>query len=199
MTKMVSNRKSEIALLLIDVISDFEFEGGEKLFENALPAAENIRRLKERAAKAGIPVIYINDNFGNWRDDFQKTVRYCSKDGARGKQIVELLKPKADDYFVLKPKHSAFYSTTLDLLLEELEAKKLILTGFSTDICVLFTANDAYMRGYEIFVPRDATATIEDEDRRHTLDYVERVLKADTRRADQIELGENTRRKSARK
>lgn len=179
--------ESKTALLLIDVISDFEFEDGEKLFKFAVRTAKHIADLKKRAKKNKIPVIYINDNFGKWQDDFRKTVAYCSRKGARGSEIVKLLKPEPEDYFVLKPKHSAFYSTTLDVLLEELETENLIITGFSTDICILFTANDAYMRAFRLIVPEDCVAAVEDADNKHTLKYIERVLKADTRTSDKIE------------
>ena len=181
-----SSGKSKIVLLLIDVISDFEFEDGGQLLENALPAARKIAELKKRAKKEKTPVIYINDNFGSWRDDFQKTIEKGLKDSVRGSEIVKLLKPEDDDYFVLKPKHSAFYSTTLDILLEELEAEILILTGVTTDICVLFTANDAYMRGYKIFVPQDCVASVKNEENKYSLEYIERVTKADIRPSDEI-------------
>jgi len=179
--------ESKTALLLIDVISDFEFEDGEKLFKFAVRTAKHIADLKKRAKKNKIPVIYINDNFGKWQDDFRKTVAYCSRKGARGSEIVKLLKPEPEDYFVLKPKHSAFYSTTLDVLLEELETENLIIAGFSTDICILFTANDAYMRAFRLFVPEDCVAAVEDADNKYTLKYIERVLKADTRTSNKIE------------
>jgi nicotinamidase-related amidase len=185
--------KSKIALLLIDVISDFEFEDGKELFKFALPVAQCIAALKKRAQKDGIPVIYINDNFGNWRDDFQKIVNSCLTENVRGCEIVKLLKPEAEDYFVLKPKHSAFYSTTLDLLLEELNVETLILAGFSTDICILFTANDAYMRGYQLCVPEDCVAAVEPEENIHSLKYIERVLKADIHNSSEIVFAQGTK------
>lgn len=186
-----TSHESPWALLLIDVISDFEFEDGEQLFKHTLPAARRIAELKKRAKKAGVPIIYINDNFGNWRDDFQNLVKHCLKKNVRGSEIVKLLKPEEDDYFVLKPKHSAFYSTTLNLLLEELKTENVVLTGVATDICVLFSANDAYMRGYNIFVPQDSVAAVELKDNEHTLKYIERVLKADTRPAAEIEFADS--------
>jgi nicotinamidase-related amidase len=112
--------QSEIALILIDVINDLEFEGGEQLFRSAVRAAKNIARLKERAHRARVPVIYVNDNFGRWRSDFKRIVTHCLQDDVRGRPIAELLQPDEDDYFVLKPKHSGFFSTTLELLLEHL-------------------------------------------------------------------------------
>jgi len=122
---------SAVALLLVDVINDFEFPGGAELLRHALPAAKRIAALKNRCRRAGIPAIYINDNFGKWRSDFKSLVSHCLKDKTRGQKIVELLKPERDDYFVLKPKHSGFYSTTLDLLLQYLGTETLILTGFN--------------------------------------------------------------------
>jgi nicotinamidase-related amidase len=173
--------ESEIALLLVDVINDFEFEGGEELFRNALPAARNIARLKERAQQADVPVIYVNDNFGKWRSDFKRTVTHCLQEDVRGRPIVELLQPEDDDYFVLKPKHSGFFSTTLDLLLEYLGARTLVVTGIAGNNCVLFTANDAYLRDYRLIVPADCTASIHNQDNDNALRQMQEVLKADVR------------------
>lgn len=179
--------KSKIVLLLIDVISDFEFEDGEELFTHALPMARRLAKFKKKAKKAKIPVIYINDNFGKWQEDFKKMVAHCQKSSVRGSEIVKLLKPDDDDYYILKPKHSAFYSTALDLLLKNFEAETLILTGVSTDICILFSANDAYMRDFRLFIPGDCVAAVKPEASRQTLKFVERVLKADTRDSTEID------------
>jgi nicotinamidase-related amidase len=138
-----SGRKRD-ALILIDVINDFDFPRAEALLRHALPAAERIATLKERARRARIPTIYANDNFGRWRSDFRRQIEHCLEEGRRGRQIVELLRPAVDDYFVLKPMHSGFFSTTLEVLLERLKVRRLVLTGFAADICVLYTANDAY-------------------------------------------------------
>lgn len=178
--------KSNAALLLIDVINDFDFPEAEQLLEHALPAAKNIAALKRRANGAGIPAVYVNDNFGRWRSDFKKTVAHCRE--SRGKSVVELLLPEDDDYFVLKPKNSGFYSTTLDLLLTHLGAKRLIITGIQGNNCVLFTANDAYMRDYKIFVPSDCTASNTEEENEHALKQMQNVLKADIRPAKELDL-----------
>jgi len=170
--------KSDIALLLIDVINDLEFEGGDELLRDALPAALKIAHLKERAQQAGVPVIYVNDNFGRWRSDFKKIVSHCLRDQVRGRPIAELLAPDDDDYFVLKPKHSGFFSTTLDLLLEYLGVRKLVITGFAGNNCVLFTANDAYLRDYQLVVPADCTASIRTEENEYALKQMQQVLKA---------------------
>ena len=179
--------KSAAALLLIDVINDFEFPDGDELLRVALPAGKNIAALKRRAREAGIPAIYVNDNFGRWRSDFKKIVAHC-RDESRGKPFVELLLPEEDDYFVLKPKNSGFYSTTLDLLLTHLGARNLIITGIQGNNCVLFTANDAYMRDYKIFVPADCTASNTEEENQHALTQMENVLKADVTIAEELDL-----------
>lgn len=179
--------KSPVALLLIDVINDMEFSDGDKLLANALPAARKIAALKKRARKAGVPVIYVNDNFGKWRSDFSSIVAHCVSEGITGAPVAKLLKPTRNDYFVLKPKHSAFFDTSLDILLKYLEAKTLILTGFAGNICVLFTANDAYMRDLNLVVPSDCCASNETLDNEYTLKQMEWLLKADIRPSDEID------------
>jgi nicotinamidase-related amidase len=180
--------KSEIAMLLIDLINDLEFEGGEQLLPHALQAAKNIAPLKRRAKKAGIPVIYVNDNFGRWQSDFNILLTHCLQDDVRGKVIVELLQPETDDYFVLKPKHSGFFSTTLEILLNYLQAKTLILVGLTTDICVLFTANDAYMRDFSLIVPADCVAAIDSKDHEYALAHLQKILKADIRPSRELNI-----------
>ena len=179
--------KSGAALLLIDVINDFDFPEGEQLLQLALPVGENIARLKQRAKAAGIPAIYVNDNFGRWQSDFKKIVDHSREEG-RGKAFVDLLLPEDDDYFVLKPKHSGFYSTTLSLVLTHLGTKNLILTGIAGNNCVLFTANDAYMRDFKIFVPADCIVSNTEEENQHALKQMENVLKADTTIATELDL-----------
>ncbi|HZE09387.1 MAG TPA: isochorismatase family cysteine hydrolase, partial [Gemmatimonadaceae bacterium] len=112
-----------VALILIDVINDMEFENGDALFENALPAAKKLADLSRRARDAGVPVIYVNDNFGKWRSDFRQQLGHVLEDGVRGEPIAKLLRPDKEDYFVLKTKHSGFYHTQLDLLVQYLEVK----------------------------------------------------------------------------
>ena len=149
--------EAETALLLIDVINPIEFDKGEKLLAHALLMARFLAALKSRAKAAGVPAIYVNDNFGRWRSDFPKLVEHCLQADVRGRPVVEQLTPDAADYFVLKPKHSAFFQTNLEILLKYLGMDTLILTGMAGDICVLFSANDAYMRDFRIIVPPDCT------------------------------------------
>ena len=184
---------TSVALLLIDVINDLEFDGGEALLAHALPMAMHIAALKRRAAQVGIPAIYVNDNFGRWQSDFAKLLAHCLHDGVRGQPLAAQLRPESEDYFVLKPKHSGFYATTLDLLLRHLHVTTVILTGLTGDICVLFTANDAYMRDFHIVVPADCVASQDAEENRHALLHMQRVLKADVQPSTALDLRALTR------
>jgi nicotinamidase-related amidase len=177
-----------VALLLIDVINDLEFEGSEALVQQAVPMARNIAALKRRAKTAGIPVIYVNDNFGRWKSDFRRVVEHCLHDGVKGEELVRILEPDDDDYFVLKPKHSAFYATTLDVLLTYLGAHTLIFTGIAGNICILFSANDAYMRDYHLFVPADCTVSNTVGENDNALQQIARVLKADVTESAKLDL-----------
>jgi nicotinamidase-related amidase len=180
--------RSPVALLLVDVINDMEFEGGDALLRLALPAAERIAELKHAAKSAGIPVIYANDNFGRWRSDFRCLVERCLTSGVRGEPVAQLLVPEPDDYFILKPKHSAFHATALDTLLRYLHARRLILAGFATDACVTVTAAEAHMRDYRVFVPSDCVASRTAEHTRAALEHMARVLDVDTRPAGELDL-----------
>jgi nicotinamidase-related amidase len=178
--------KSKAALLLIDVINDFDFPEAQQLLRYAEPMAERIVQLAERARDARVPVVYVNDNFGRWRSDFKVQVEHCLRDDSLGRSIVRLLKPRPEDYFVLKPKHSGFFSTTLDTLLEYLGVETVILAGVAANICVLFTANDAYMRDLRLVVPSDCVASNTAELNEYALAQMESVLKADIRSSSDL-------------
>lgn len=168
---------SRTALVLIDVLNTFEFPGARRMLREALPAARRIARLRKRASDRGIPVIYANDNFGQWRSNLDSLVKICLE--KPGRQLVRLLLPSPQDYFVLKPKNSAFYATSLDLLLQHIGVQVLVLAGFAGNNCVLFTANDAYMRDYRIHVPRDCIASVLKQDNTRALRQMRHLLKAD--------------------
>jgi nicotinamidase-related amidase len=180
--------KGRVALLLIDLINDFEYPGGAELFAQTMPTVERIVALKLQARRADVPVIYVNDNFGKWRSDFRKLVAHCLEDAVRGEPVAKLLKPDEEDYFVLKPKHSAFFSTTLDLLLQYLKADTLVLTGISGDMCILFSASDAYMRDFHLVVPSDCVASIEPEANRLALKQMQQLFQADIRPSADLDI-----------
>lgn len=173
------------ALLIIDVINDLEFEHGENLLKNTLPIIEPINRLRLRAKRSEIPVIYVNDNFGQWQSNMENIIEKCLQ--GRGQPVVEQLRPAKNDYFVVKPKHSGFFSTPLSSLLSQLEATTLILTGIAGNICVLFTANDAYMRGYDLYIPDDCIASNVREDNEYALRLMKNTLKADIAPSPQLD------------
>lgn len=148
------------ALLIIDMINTFEFEGGEALARAAMPAARRIATLRRRWHAAGAPVIYVNDNFMQWQADFRELVAVCMHDGMPGAAIAQHLQPEPDDYFVLKPRHSAFMASPLEALLAELKVDGLVLTGIAADSCILATALDAHMRELKVRIPHDCVAAI---------------------------------------
>jgi len=187
-----------VALVLIDVINDMEFDSGAALLENALPVARRLADLRRRAREAGVPVIYVNDNFGKWRSDFRRQLGHVLEDGVRGQPVAELLRPDEKDYFVLKAKHSGFYDTQLDLLIDHLKAKTLILAGFTTDICVLFTASDAYLRDLDIIVPTDCVAAANMEHHDRALEHMRRVLDVKAVLSTELDLSELLEESTAR-
>lgn len=176
------------ALLLIDLINDFEFPRGDELFAQALPIAGRVAALKKRVTALGIPAIYVNDNFGRWQSKFEEIIKHCLDNNVRGRPIVEQLLPAPRDYFILKPKHSGFYQTPLEILLKHLGVTRLILTGVSTNSCVLFTANDAYMRDMELVVPADCVAACNAQEHRFAMDQMKNMLKADTSPSTEVDL-----------
>jgi nicotinamidase-related amidase len=186
------------ALLLIDVINDLAFDGSEAIVAQAESMAGSLARLKRRATVAGVPAIYINDNFGQWRSDFRRTVAHCTARSSPGHRVSSRLRPTARDYFVLKPKHSGFFDTTLDTLLGTLRIRRVILTGIAGNICVLFTANDAYMREYKIFAPADCIVSNTAADNDHALRQVQTVLKGNVSASNRLRFRPNRGGRSGR-
>lgn len=179
-----------MALILIDVINDLASPDiTEDFVERCVAAAARVADLKRRAKAAGVPAIYANDNFGQWRSDFAGVIRHCTSRDGPGKALSQRLLPEDDDYFVLKPRHSGFYGTSLQLLLQELDKDTLILTGFAGDVCVLFTAHDAYMRQYGLFVPCDGIASVEPAGKERALALMAQITKADIRPTAELDFG----------
>ena len=177
--KPISIPVTGTALLLIDVINDLAFEGSATLVAQAESMASRLAAFKRCATAAGVPSIYINDNFGQWRSDFRQTVAHCTARSSPGRRVSMRLRPSPGDYFVLKPKHSGFYDTTLETLLRDLKITRTIVTGVAGNICVLFTANDAYMRGMRIIAPADCIVSNTAADNDHALRQIKTVLKGD--------------------
>ena len=174
--------RSPRVLVLIDYINPLNFPGAEKLARPALVAARATLRLREKLDAQKVAVVYANDNYGVWQSDFQDLVAACSAREDESGEIARLLAPRATDITLLKPRHSAFYCSALELLLKEMGAKELILAGLATDMCVQMTAADAFLRGYEgVWVPADCTAAETTRAKTASLAYMKEVLKCDVR------------------
>ena len=178
--------ESPVALLLIDVVNPMDFAGAPALLLPALAAAKKIARLRERARDAGVAVVYVNDNFDCWHLGFRELVETLANEKVPGAPLIDLLSPETErDYYVLKPCHSGFFCTGLEVLLRRMKTRTVVLTGFAADIWVLFTANDAYMR---VVVPADCVASEREEDNAHALRQMNRLLKADISPSDALDL-----------
>jgi nicotinamidase-related amidase len=186
--------RSSTALLILDMISDFRFPEGEQAARAARRIAPHVAKLKERVHHAGFAVIYVNDNPGKWQSDGPALVRKALSERSLGAQVASMLKPGEDDYFILKPRHSAFYATPLELLLEHIGARRLILTGVSSHQCVLFTATDAHVRDFEIVVPSDCVASPSAAQTRFALKYFRDALGASVAPLSSLRLGRPRRR-----
>lgn len=180
------NGERYYALLIIDMINDLEFSSGNEMFPHVIHVAQNIYRLKKRLSAMGIPTIYVNDNYGKWQSDFRSIIEHFIEHDVRGKPVVELLRPNKDDYFILKPTYSGFFATPLQLLLSHLNIDTLILTGMSGNMCVQFTANDAYMRNYDLIVPSDCIVSKTERANEEALRQMHDILKANTAPSSQL-------------
>ncbi|MCD9031420.1 cysteine hydrolase [Luteimonas sp. Y-2-2-4F] len=174
------------ALLVVDMINSFRFPQGAALARAAEPVSRRIAWLRGRFAAAGLPVVYVNDNFMDWKADFRQLQAVCAQPGMPGAEIAKRLAPRPDDYYVLKPKHSAFLASPLDVLLKKLEVRRLVVTGIAADACVLSTAQDAHMREYALAVPRDAVGAVTPARRDRALAILRENCDADTRAARSI-------------
>ena len=190
--------RSGDALLIIDTINDLEFPGGEKVLPWAKKLAKRLVGFRNAARRHGIPVIYVNDNFGHWHSSFSEVYRHCTRRGARGAQVSRALKPRSSDYFILKPRHSAFFATSLVPLLEYLDVQRLILAGIATNLCVLCSAHDAHMHRYELIVLSDCCAAESDFDHNVALSQLERFCGATICLGSEFKFGRSSKSKSVR-
>jgi nicotinamidase-related amidase len=173
-----------IALLIIDVLTTFQFPDGDAILQGALRIRDALVKLKARARQAGIPVLYVNDNFGDWRSEKEVLMGRCLE--AKGSQFVRPLLPDSEDYFVLKPMHSAFYMTPLEVLLQHLQVETLILTGLTSNSCITVTAHDANMRGFDIYIPPDCSCARNPEEHTQALAQLHGMASADIRRSTSL-------------
>jgi nicotinamidase-related amidase len=175
------------ALVILDMITDMDFADASALQLHAAEVATKILKLRDAADKAGLPVIYVNDNFGEWHSERYRLVERALAGGG-GREFVAKLAPRDGDYFIIKPQFSGFYATNLPVLLPKLGVDRLVLTGMAADICVLFTAADAHMRDYELWVPEDAVAAQTSERRRWALEIMKHSMGAEVRPTNRLSL-----------
>lgn len=187
--RLPSLQPSPTVLLLVDFINPLDFEGATELAPSAEEAARVTARLRRRLAPQGVRTVYANDNYGMWTSDFKDLWKRCAARAGTSGRMAQLVKPRSRDFTVLKPRHSAFYATPLHLLLQQLGCKRLIITGVAADSCVLFSAMDAYLRGYSVCIPHDCIAAESDDACQQALEQMARVLKADVKPAASIHAG----------
>lgn len=185
---MPKRSKSGTALLILDMISEYRYPDGNRIARSARKAAPNIARLRERAHAARIPVIYANDTAGKWESDQKSFVDRCMQPDSRGREIVQLLAPTPEDYFMFKPRHSAFFGTPLHTLLQRLKIARVIATGITSHQCVLFTAMDAHVREFELIIPADCIGAGAAADTKHALYIFSHALMAKVSSSRQLRL-----------
>ena len=175
-----------MAMLIIDMINDFSFEDGQDLLASASELPNKISILKKQLKAHNVPIIYVNDNYGRWQSDFKDLYSHCLQQQGNVREFNEKIKPEDDDYFVLKPQFSGFYATPLDILLRQLDVQTLLICGIAGNMCVHFTANDAYMRKFKLIVPSDLSASLTKEENDQAISIMSTVLRATTTPSDQL-------------
>jgi nicotinamidase-related amidase len=169
--------QSQAVLLLIDVLNDLSFPDNQHLVRRSVALAKSIAKLKKRCKKLGIPTIYVNDNRGRWRSDISAVLRHCVGTECPGREMTKLLVP---EYIVLKPKHSPFYASPLQTILDSIGARNAIVAGVTTNACVLIAAGDLHVRDFRLFVPADCVAALTDREHRRSLDVMKNSFGANT-------------------
>lgn len=183
-----STSNGGVGLLIIDLINDMSFPGAKAFLAQAKAATAVAAALRDEADRLGVPVVYVNDNYGQWHSEKSRIVEACAGDESPGREMVELIEPRSDDYFVIKPQFSGFYATNLPVLLPRLGVSRLVLTGIAADICVLFTAADAHMREYDLWVPNNAVASETKEKAAWALEIMQHSMGAETRPTTEMSL-----------
>ena len=180
--------QSQVVLLLIDVINDLSFPDNQVLVRQSVALAKSIAKLKKRCKSLGIPTIYVNDNRGRWRSDISAVLRHCLRTQSPGREMTKLLVPEPDDYIVLKPKHSPFYASPLQTILDSIGARIAIVAGVTTNACILIAAGDLHVRDFRLFVPADCVAALTEREHRRALDVMKNSFDADTTSSSRLNL-----------
>ena len=174
----------KVATIVIDMLNPYDHEDGEALAERVSERIEPIRRLIATADSADAELIYVNDNY----DDFTATSEDIVQKALDGKhpELIEPIRPRDGTQFIQKVRHSAFYESPLNHLLHVSEVERLVLAGQVTEQCILYTALDAYIRDFEIVIPRDAVVPLIPELGDAALKMMKRNMSADIVSADDV-------------
>lgn len=173
------------ALIVIDMINGYDHQDAEQLLPSAERAVPVVAGLLRTARANGTPVIYANDNFGEWRSHHGEIVESALA-GARP-DLVEPLQPDERSLFVVKARHSIFYETPLPYLLDQVGVGHLVLCGQVTEQCVLYSALDAHIRHLGLTIPEEGVAHIHADLAQAALRMMERNMGARVCAAEEVE------------
>lgn len=175
------------ALVVIDMLNAYEHPDADALTRSVEASLPGLLRLLERAREEDVLTIYVNDNFGSWTSNRDELVATALE--GRFRHLVEPILPSEGSLFVLKARHSAFFETPLGYLLHQEEVDRVVLAGQVTEQCILYSALDAYIRHFEVAIPRDAIAHIHEHLAEASLEMMERNMSAELTTADDVGLG----------
>ncbi|KUN41117.1 isochorismatase [Streptomyces longwoodensis] len=175
---------SKSALIVIDMINTYDHKDAELLLPSARRVVPVVADLLQRARSRDIPVIYVNDNFGEWRSHHGELLEKALS-GPHA-DLVEPLRPDDASLFVVKARHSIFFETPLTYLLQQQGFERLVLCGQVTEQCVLYSCLDAHIRHFDVTIPRDATAHIHQDLADAALRMMERNMGAQVCDSDEL-------------
>jgi nicotinamidase-related amidase len=178
------------ALVIVDMLNSYEHEDAERLCASVEKVLGPIAGLIERAQREGAPVIYVNDNYGDWSASRHDLARQALE-GARP-DLVEPVLPPDDMDFVIKARHTIFYMTPVEYLLGQRDIDHLVLVGQVTEQCILYSALDAYVRHLSVTVPPDAVAHIREDLADAALEMMETNMDAQLVPSGEVELKEGS-------
>jgi nicotinamidase-related amidase len=178
---------SRTALVVIDMLSPYDYEDAEKVAESAERTIGPIRSLIDQASgEDDVDVIYVNDNYSDWDSSREELIENALNGGRP--DLVEPILPPDGASFVLKARHTIFYGTPLEYLLWQRDVERLVLVGQVTEQCILYSALDAYVRHLRVSVPPDGVAHIYEDLAAAALDMMKRNMRAELTASGEVGL-----------
>jgi nicotinamidase-related amidase len=174
------------ALIVVDMLNPYRHAEAERLASRVSDALPGIQTLLSRAAEAELPIVYVNDNYGDWNSSAEELAENALS-GAHP-ELVEPVLPPDRHSFVIKARHSIFYGTPLEYLLDQMAVDRLVLCGQVTEQCIFYSALDAHVRHFKVAVAPDGVAAIYDHLAKAALELMERNLSAELSDASQCSL-----------